>query len=61
MNFATSNEEAVGGGVGVEPSGEVVCSLDEEELTVGVENADGEVGEMEGGLEEEENDEPLVV
>lgn len=40
-----AEEEAVGGGVGVEPAGEVEGGLDEEELTVRVEDADGEIGE----------------
>ncbi|KAH7861809.1 hypothetical protein Vadar_031117 [Vaccinium darrowii] len=61
VDVTSSGEEAVAGGVGVEPPGEVECGLDELELAVSVENADIEVGEVEGGLEEEENDEPLVV
>ena len=36
VEVTVAEEEAVGGGVGVEPAGEVEGGLDEEELAVGV-------------------------
>lgn len=40
MEIAVAEEDAVVGGVGVEPAGEVEGGLDEEELAVGVPEAD---------------------
>lgn len=57
---SVAEEEAVAGGVGVEPAGEVEGGLDEEEVAVGVPEAEGEGGEAEGEAEEEEDGEPLV-
>lgn len=61
MDATGSNKNTIKTGVRVEPSREVEGSLNEQKLTVGVENADGQVGECSGELEEEEDDEPFVV
>lgn len=61
MEVAAPDEDAVEAGLRVEPAGEVEGGLDEEELAVGVPDADGEVGELAGDVEEEEDDEPLVL
>ena len=61
VEASVAEEEAVVRAVGVEPAGEVEGGLDEEEVAVGVPEANGEGGEALGDLEEEEDGEPLVV
>lgn len=61
VEVAGAYEDTVGGGVGVEPAGEGVGGLDEEELTVVVGDLDGEGGEGGGDVEEEKDDEPFVL
>lgn len=54
MDAALAEEDTIGGGFGVEPTGEVEGGFDEKEFSVGVVNTDGEVGECAGDLEQEE-------
>lgn len=61
MEVSVAEEDAVVGGVGVEPAREVEGGFNEEEVAVGIPNAEREGGEMETDLEEEENGEPLIV
>lgn len=61
MNLPAANEDAVGARLRVEPPREMKGGFDEQKLAVGVPDADGEVGEDGGDVEEEEDGEPLVV
>lgn len=61
MKIAIANENAVETVLRVQPAREMESGFDEEELAVGVPYSDGERGEAEGDLEEEEDGEPLVV
>jgi hypothetical protein len=60
VELAAEDEDAVGGGLRVEPPREREGGLDEEELPVGVPGAGGDVGEGAGEREEEGDGEPLV-
>lgn len=60
VEVSVAEEDAVVRGVGVEPAREVEGGFDKEEVAVGVPDAEGERGESEGDLEEEEDGEPLV-
>ena len=60
VELAAEDEDAVGGGLRVEPLREREGCLDEEELPVGVPGAGGDVGEGAGEREEEGDGEPLV-
>lgn len=60
VELAAEDEDAVRGGVRVEPPREREGGLDEEELPVGVPRAHGEARERAGELEEEGDTEPLV-
>lgn len=61
MELAAADEDAVGARLGVEPPREGERGLDEEELAVGVPDADRERGHGAGRGVEEGDDEPLVV
>lgn len=61
MDATGSNKNTIKTGVRVEPSREVESGLNEQKLAVSVKNADGQVGESSGEVEEEEDDEPFVV
>lgn len=61
VQVSMSEKEAVMRGVGVEPTREVEGGLNEEEVAVGVPEAEGKEGEAEGDLEKEEDGKPLVV
>lgn len=61
MDATGANKYTIKTGVRVEPPREVEGGLNEQKLAVGVQNADGQVGESSGELEEEEDDEPFVV
>lgn len=60
VELAAEDEDAVGGGFRVEPPREREGGLDEEELSVGVPGAGGDVGERAGEREEEGGGEPFV-
>lgn len=60
VELAAEDEDAVGGGVGVEPPGQREGGLDEEEVSVGVPRARDDVREGAGEGEEEGDGEPLV-
>lgn len=61
VEVATADEDAVGAAVGVQPAGEGEGSLDEEEFAIGVPDAGGEGWDGAGGLEKEEDHEPLII
>lgn len=61
MNFSVTEEETVVRGIGIEPARKMEGGFDEKKLAVGVPEADGKGGKMDGDVEEEEDGKPFVV
>lgn len=60
MEITAANEDTVSAIVRIQPEGEVESGFNEEKLTVGVPNADREIGELPRNFKKEEYYEPFV-